>query len=195
MVRRLRAAVCLMLLASFAFSSRQSLISLAVSTLVISLIVTISVREKSSSDRSMLVVLRSCSVISHEVHEYGCDADVTYESCRVQGLSSRGSVRSTVMMGGDAKRVALFLQGENIASEWFSKVDKSIIRGLSKDELSGAVSIMLRDDVLDITLGMEPDDENSLTLYSVSVESSNSKLKTTRATGDHLSDKRASANR
>ena len=54
---------------------------------------------------------------------------------------------------------------------------------------------MLRDDVLDITLGMEPDDENSLTLYSVSVESSNSKLKTTRATGDHLSDKRASANR
>jgi hypothetical protein len=98
-------------------------------------------------------------------------------------------------MGGDAKRVALFLQGENTTSEWFSKIDKSIVRDLSNDELRGAVEIILRDETIDITLGMEPDGEDSLTLYSVSVESDGSKLQTARGFGDYLSDKREPANR
>jgi hypothetical protein len=195
MVQRLRAAVCLMLLVSFVLSGRQSLVSLAVVTLVVSLVVTFSVGRRGSSSGAMLVVLRSCRVVSHEVHEYGCDADIVYESCKVHDLSSSGAVKSTVTMGGDAKRVALFLQGENTTSEWFSKIDKSIVRDLSNDELRGAVEIILRDETIDITLGMEPDGEDSLTLYSVSVESDGSKLQTARGFGDYLSDKREPANR
>lgn len=126
------------------------------------------------------VVFESCRALNIDYHEEGCDADVCYEACTIMKKGPGSRKTHQVIPGGDIKRVALFLRGPETLSSWRSKLDSTVIEGLSDEEMKGAVSMIVLNGTFDVKLNISQENETDVSLTLVEVESRESLLRTGR---------------
>lgn len=125
------------------------------------------------------LVFESCNLSSIEEHSGGCDANVEYGTLRM-GTGVLGRKWTTLNAAG-AKRLALYVSGAGTSSEWASKIDNTVLRDLTKDEMRGATDILQDGGDISISIDLYRFSNGDIMIESVIIENDVSSLCTRRA--------------